>query len=140
MPYKNEHDGFNIIFAMGIDLFICLIGLGLIGFFTLIINYLLNIPIYYYLLEIFFILILFANVLFTSFGFRICKIYCPRYKIPIMFNNAFYIFLFTIVINEKILIIYIITGLYAGIDSLFLVIKRKPFIYYLFKINVYERS
>jgi hypothetical protein len=99
IPYKNEHDGFNIIFAMGIDLFVCLLGLGLIGFSTLIINYLLNIPIYYYLLEIFSILILSSNVFFTSFGFRICKIYCPGYKIPIMFNNAFYVFLFTMVIG-----------------------------------------
>jgi hypothetical protein len=139
MPRKTEHDGFNIIFAMGIDLFIYFLSLGLIGFLTLTINYLFHFPIYYYLLEIFYILILSSNVLFTSLGFRICKIYCPRYKIPILFNNAFYVSLFTIVINENNLIIYIIVGLYSGIDSLFIVIKRKPFIYFLFKINIYEK-
>jgi hypothetical protein len=128
---------FNVLFAAIIDFFICFTVLGAVAFLAAVIVLLLRIPIYYYFLETFVLFVLSFNVFFTSPGYKIFRLFFPRYKIPILFNNAFYISLLTIVVKENNIIIGVIAGLYASIDFLCILIKRKPFLCCIFKINVY---
>jgi hypothetical protein len=135
---KTLYININILVAVVIDFFIYFISLVLVLFLAAMIILLIHIPIYYYLLEIFILLILSSNVFFTSPGYRIFKLFLPRYKVPILLNNAFYISIFTVVIKENNIILGVIAGLYVSLDSLCILIKRRPLICWVFKINIYH--
>jgi hypothetical protein len=131
---------FNVLFAVFIDFIVCFIALGAVAFLAAAIILLMRIPIYYYLLEVFVLFVLSFNVFFTSPGYRIFRLFIPRYKIPILLNNSFYISLFTIIVKENNIIIGIIAGLYASFDFFCILIKRKPFLCCIFKIDVYHEE
>jgi hypothetical protein len=123
----------NILGAIFIDFMFCIFIFGIISVIIAVVG---NIKLYYYFISLFIVIVLSINVFFTSFGFKIMKIFCHRFQFPILINNAFYIFtlLFSMKINR--IWLYIIIGLYIGIDSLFILIKERPFIYFVFKIKI----
>jgi hypothetical protein len=140
ISYEKKNDGFLLIPALIIDFIVYLFALGLAGFGYVIILFLIKIPIHDHLLEILVITIFSSNVFFTSPGYKICKLFCPRYKMQVLLNNSLYVFLLTVAVNEQNIVIGIVAGLYMGLDFIFFILKRMPFLYYLFKIDIYVRQ
>ena len=133
---EERYIGLRVLVAIFIDIIFSIFILGLFG----ILSVLLPVMFFYFLVTLLIAIILGYNVFFTSFGYKLLNIYCYLYKIPVLFYNAFFLFCFIGVFIVDNLLIYIIFGLYAGFDSIFLFIKKTPFFYYIFKINYYRKQ
>jgi hypothetical protein len=82
--------------------------------------------------EIFVLLFLSSNVFFTSPGYRIFRLFLPRYKTPVLFNNAFYVALSTVILKGNNIIMGIAAGLYVSLDFLCILVKRKPLVCFIY--------
>jgi hypothetical protein len=129
-----KYIGLRPIFAIFIDIITSILFIGLFG----IISVLLPVIFYYGFAILLSATILGYNVFFTSPGYKLFKIKVYRYKIPVLFYNILFIFCFIGVLKINKLLIYILAGLYFGLDSFFLIIKKAPLVYYVFKITYYR--
>jgi hypothetical protein len=125
----------SICGAIFIDFMFSIFIFGIVSIAIAIIN---HIKLYYYFVSLFIVIVLSLNVFFTSPGFKIMGICCRRFQFPILINNAFYIFTLFFVVAVNKIWLYIIIGLYAGLDSFFIAIKKKPFAFFVFKIDIFS--
>jgi len=125
--------GLRVVVAILIDIITYIFFIGLFGIISILL------PSFYHGFAVLLsAIILGYNVFFTSPGYKLLKINVCRYKIPVLFYNAFFIFFLLGVLKIHKVPIYIIAGLYFGLDSFFLLIKKSPFVYYIFKITYYR--
>jgi hypothetical protein len=131
---NTKYIGFRVLGAIFIDIISMIFVIGLFGIAIIFLPGVFSIYLAGLLPPA---LILGNNLFFTSLGYKLFGIYCCRYKIPVLLYNAYLIFCFFVVLKMNNLLIYIIVGIYSGLDSFFLVTKKTPFVFHVFKINYY---
>jgi hypothetical protein len=134
--YKDENIGFRVWCAMIIDIFVALI---LLCFTMLLYVRVSKSPPFIAFFVVLYLVLLFSgNVFYTSVGFKIAKIVCPRYHLEIAVNAAFYIFCILVLVDSDNMVLKALAGLYGGIDSFTIMVKRVPFIYFVCKISIFK--
>jgi hypothetical protein len=133
--YDKIYNGYRFWLAIFLDVFFAIIIFGIIG---LVSGYMPKSKLFYSISLIMLInYLISSNVFFNSLGYKISRIRCKKFNIGILLNNNIYILSFVLFFNSPI-IVKILIGLFLGIDSFFIMIRKKHFIYKLFNIDIYS--
>jgi hypothetical protein len=132
--YYKIYNGYRFWLAIFFDFLCDIIIFGIIGIVS---SYITNGKLFYSTSVIILInYIIASNVFFDSLGYKILRIRRNKFHIGILLNNNIYILCFMLFFNSPC-IIKILIGLFLGIDSFYIIVKKNHFIYKLFHVDIY---